>query len=104
MKAEISQRFGLNLSLARRTAGLSQERLAARAGLHRTEIGLLESAQRMPRIDTVAKLTAALGLGPGDLMKDLDQIAKKKNEQASQEAARSVLSTTEALSSQRRNS
>jgi transcriptional regulator with XRE-family HTH domain len=33
-----------------------------RAGLHRTEIGLLERGARVPRIDTLLKLAAALGV------------------------------------------
>jgi transcriptional regulator with XRE-family HTH domain len=33
-----------------------------RASLHRTEIGLLERGARVPRIDTLVKLAAALGV------------------------------------------
>lgn len=49
-------------------AGLPQEKVAARAGLHRTEIGLLERGERVPRIDTLVKLAGALGVPPGDLL------------------------------------
>lgn len=65
---DIGRRFGANLNHARRAAGLSQERLAARAGLHRTEIGLLEQGRRVPRIDTLARLAGAIGVAPGELM------------------------------------
>ena len=45
--------FGKNLSRCRRRAGFSQEELAVRASLHRTEIGLLERGERARRaIDT----------------------------------------------------
>lgn len=65
---DIARRFGANLNAARRASGLSQERLAAKAGLHRTAIGLLESGRRVPRVDTVVHVARALGIGPGELL------------------------------------
>jgi transcriptional regulator with XRE-family HTH domain len=64
----IGEKFGRNLFLSRRRAYLSQERLGARAGLHRTEIGLLENGQRVPRLDTLVKLIGALSVEPGELL------------------------------------
>ena len=64
----IAKRFGANLKAVRRASDLSQERLGLRAGVHRSEVGLLERGQRVPRIDTVAKLARALGIGPGELL------------------------------------
>ena len=55
-------RFAANLASARRGAGITQEELAFRAALHRTEIGLLERGARVPRIDTLVKLASALGV------------------------------------------
>ncbi|MEZ5076639.1 MAG: helix-turn-helix transcriptional regulator [Solirubrobacterales bacterium] len=69
---DLARRFGANLNAARRASGLSQERLAFRAGLHRTEIGLLEHGRRIPRIDTVAKLARAMEIGPGELLVGLE--------------------------------
>ena len=66
---DIAARFGENLTLYRRRAGLSQEELGFRASLHRTEIGQLERGVRLPRIDTLVKLAGALSLPPGDLLK-----------------------------------
>lgn len=57
---EVAKRFGENLASARHRAGLSQEELAVRASLHRTEISLLERGTRLPRIDTAIKLAAGL--------------------------------------------
>ena len=54
--------FGENLRRLRRDSGLSQEKVAFKADLHRTEIGLLERGERLPRIDTVLKLAAAIGV------------------------------------------
>lgn len=64
----IAERFGRNLKRARKAAGLSQEAAAFRAGLHRTEIGLLERGERTPRIDTAAKLAGALGVSAAELL------------------------------------
>lgn len=64
-------RFGRNLARARREAGLSQEELARRASLHRTEIGMLEHGQRVARIDTVVKLAGAMASEPGDLLEGI---------------------------------
>lgn len=57
---EAARRLGENLWRARRRAGYSQEDLGALACLHRTEIGMVESGDRLPRIDTLMKLAAAL--------------------------------------------
>lgn len=57
--------------MARRRAWMSQQQLATRAGLHRTEIGLLEQGRREPRLTTFLKLLDALGADPLDLLKGL---------------------------------
>jgi len=56
----VARRFGANLAAARKRSGLSQEDLGFRAGLHRTQIGVLERGARLPRIDTLLKLAGAL--------------------------------------------
>lgn len=63
----VAERFTQNLLRARKSAGLTQEELAFRASLHRTEVGLLERGERTPRIDTLAKLAGALGVDPAVL-------------------------------------
>jgi transcriptional regulator with XRE-family HTH domain len=55
-----ARQLGKNLWRARRRAGYSQEALGALCGLHRTEIGFVENGKRLPRIDTLMKLAAAL--------------------------------------------
>lgn len=69
---DISIVFAANLVHHRQKLGISQERLAHLAGLHRTHIGLLESALRVPRIDTVIKLAASLLIEPNDLLAGID--------------------------------
>ena len=67
----VAKQFGDNLSRLREQAGITQEDLAFRASLHRTEIGLLERGGRIPRIDTLAKLAGALEVEPGALFKGI---------------------------------
>lgn len=64
----VAERFGDNLRRVRRREGLSQEELAARASLHRTEIGKLENTERVPRIDTLIQLAGAMAVTPGELL------------------------------------
>jgi transcriptional regulator with XRE-family HTH domain len=65
---EVARRFGENLARCRKRAGLSQEEASLRASLHRTEWSILERGARCPRIDTLVKLTGALGVTPNDLL------------------------------------
>lgn len=60
-------RFSLNLQKARRASDLTQEELADRCDLHRTEISLLERGGREPRLGTLIKLSSALGVTPESL-------------------------------------
>lgn len=66
--ADVAARFGKNLARARRREALSQEELAIRASLHRTEIGMLEHGERVARIDTVIKLSGAMAIEPAELL------------------------------------
>lgn len=50
---------------------MSQEQVGLRAELHRTEIGLLERGARVPRIDTLVKVAAAINVAPADLLEGI---------------------------------
>jgi transcriptional regulator with XRE-family HTH domain len=63
-----ARRLGRNLFMARRRAGFSQEELGALACLHRTEVGFIESGRRLPRVDTLLKLSSALDVRPEELL------------------------------------
>ncbi len=67
----VAEQFGANLSRLRERTGVTQEELAFRASLHRTEIGLLERGGRIPKIDTLAKLAGALEVEPGALFEGI---------------------------------
>lgn len=58
-----------NVRLVRNNLGLSQEQLAAEAGLHRTYIGAIERAETNISIDNIEKIAAALKLQPQELFK-----------------------------------
>ena len=71
----IQLRFGEVLRRRREVAGVSQERLAADAGLHRNYVGLLERGKRVPSILVVEKLAAALGISMSALFKEVENKA-----------------------------
>jgi transcriptional regulator with XRE-family HTH domain len=70
-RASVDTGFAENLRRARQRAGLSQERLGLECGLHRTEISLLERGERDPRLSTVIRLAAGLGMPPAALLAGL---------------------------------
>lgn len=69
---EPRKRFARNLRKHRVESALSQEALASRARLHRTEISLLERGDRDPRLSTVVRLAHALEIPPATLLDGLD--------------------------------
>lgn len=68
---DFAEVFAGNLVRCRKQADMSQEELAAFASLHRTEIGKLENAERLPRVDTFVKLCGALEAEPSVLLEGL---------------------------------
>ena len=68
---KFAERFGQNLAAARTKAGISQEELGVRAGLHRTAVGQLERGERVARADTLVKLGGSLSLEPQELLEGL---------------------------------
>lgn len=70
MALDISKQFGKNVRRYRNMRKLSQEELANRAELHRTQITLIENGKRCPRLDTIYKLASALQIKPEKLLPD----------------------------------
>ena len=68
--------FGKILREARKSADLTQEKLAFKAGLDRTYISLMERGQRSPTLDVLLRLCEALELLPSELMKELESASK----------------------------
>lgn len=68
----IAEQFGNNLARCRKVVDLSQEELAVRASLHRTEISQLERGLRVARIDTLVKLARSLDVSTEELLVGID--------------------------------
>ena len=60
--------FARNIRLVRVHAGISQEQMAADAGLDRAFVGTLERGQRNISIDNIELLCEAMGESPHDLL------------------------------------
>lgn len=58
---------GREIRRHRQAAGLSQEQLAERAGLHRNYIGLMERGQRNAALTTLLSIAAALDMSLSEL-------------------------------------
>jgi transcriptional regulator with XRE-family HTH domain len=71
------ERFAVNLRRARTAAGVSQEELGYLCDLHRTEVSLLERAEREPRLATMVKLAGALGTTVNQLCEGVSWAAKE---------------------------
>lgn len=65
---EAREQFAANLRAQRVKRALSQEALGYAAGMHRTEVSLLERAARDPRLATIVRLARALEVVPADLL------------------------------------
>ncbi len=81
----------------RRSRGLSQEKLAELAGLHRNQISNIErnvssnDGVSDPHMSTMYRLAAALDVAPALLLPDLDRrVANRSPEQASAKAISAV--------------
>jgi len=71
---DVGRSLGKNLWMARRCAGYSQEALGTLCGLHRTEIGFVENGERLPRVDTLLKLSGALEVSVEKLLDGIEWI------------------------------
>lgn len=59
-----------NIRRLRTTSGLSQEKLAAECGLHRTYIGAVERGERNVTLRTLERIATALRVDPRLLLED----------------------------------
>jgi len=58
------------VSEERQRQGLSQEQLAAKAGVHRTYIGMIERAEKNITLENIEKIAKALDLNLSEFFKD----------------------------------
>jgi transcriptional regulator with XRE-family HTH domain len=69
---EILYELGERIRTNRKGKGMSQEGFADFRGLHRTEMGLLECAKTIPRLDTLLLVSQHLGLSVSDLLQGIE--------------------------------
>jgi transcriptional regulator with XRE-family HTH domain len=65
---DINKEVGLNIRKIREERGLSQEKLAALADLHRTYIGQIERGEKNIGLKNLEKIAKALGVNIKDLL------------------------------------
>jgi transcriptional regulator with XRE-family HTH domain len=65
--------LGNRLRDLRAERGISQERLAELAGLHRNYIGHLERGEKTASLDVIVRLSAAFDTSVTDLLKPFDR-------------------------------
>ena len=66
--------FGSVVRSHRLALDLSQEELAARAGLHRTYIGSIERGERNVSLQNIYVIARALGTTAGELLAQADEL------------------------------
>ncbi len=69
MKKEVLIKFGNKVREERLSLGLSQEELAARAGVHRTYVGMIERAEKNITLTNIEKIAKALKLSIDEITK-----------------------------------
>jgi transcriptional regulator with XRE-family HTH domain len=70
-----TQVFGHNIRILRLRAGLSQEKLAERANLHRTYVGAVERAERNITLINAERLAKALGVELIQCLTEIDTVS-----------------------------
>ncbi len=70
MKNKILLKFGKKVKDERIKKNLSQEKLAEKAGVHRTYIGMIERAEKNITLENIEKVAKALGLKLSDFFSD----------------------------------
>jgi transcriptional regulator with XRE-family HTH domain len=70
MRTSLSALFGRVVRDRRIAAGLSQEKLAEKAGIHPTYVSLLERGKRKPTLDVADRIANALNVSVARLIEN----------------------------------
>lgn len=65
--------LGAELKKAREAAGLTQEKLGFKAGVHRTYVSMLEREQASPTVDTLIRICKALKVRAWELIRRAEE-------------------------------
>ena len=68
MNKTILEKFGKRVREERLKQNLSQEKLASKASVHRTYIGMIERAEKNITLQNIEKIAKALGQKPSNLI------------------------------------
>ncbi len=82
--SDIARNVGRRLRNFRTDKGLSQEKLAELSGCHPAYIGQLERGEKNPTLDSLYKITSALGIPLSELFAGIDWNITAKESAASQ--------------------
>jgi transcriptional regulator with XRE-family HTH domain len=67
----VAEQIGKRIRRRRREQELRQEAIAWRAEIHRTQVILIGHGERLPGVDTLIKIAAAVGASPCELLDGL---------------------------------
>jgi transcriptional regulator with XRE-family HTH domain len=70
----VRERLSTNLKLFRGKQSMSQEILAQRAGLHRTQVSQIERGLASVTLDTLVSLASALGVSEAQLLTEQSEV------------------------------
>ena len=70
---ELPKVLGRLIARKRRAKGLSQEKLAELAGVHRTYISQIERGLKSPTVAVLIQISIALGISAGSLLSELEK-------------------------------
>src|SRR5215467_2147224 len=74
--ADVQKGFGAEVKRRRVRLGISQEKLAERANLHRTYVSDVEAGKRNPSLASIQRLTLALGASLGAIFASVEDGTK----------------------------
>jgi len=78
--ADVQKGFGAEVKRRRVQLGISQEKLAERANLHRTYVSDVEAGKRNPSLASIQRLTLALGASLGAIFASVEDGKKSDGE------------------------
>ena len=74
-----SKAFGNVIGQLRCEMGLSQEKLSGLAGISRSHLAMIENGRRTVRLDTLWKISEALGMRPSCLIEMIEDELRRES-------------------------